>query len=399
MTPGAGAAEALAGPGAGRTVLLDGDPAAPQQARLGAALAQRGWRVLVLDAPRVALQIRTEFKGNCREVRAVPGWLGPLRRRQLPLLARQWGVDVVHLNFLRPAQLGWTRAGAPPYVATAWGSDLNDEVIKRSTAYVSAVTKILQEASAVTADSLPLLRKAEARMGASEAPRQLVLWSADLSQFDRAKVQASAERFRRELGIAAGQKVLLSPRQPQAHYHQERIVEGFARSQWAQRGVLVLKRHGKGGEDGYLKQVLDLALQLGVGDRVLLAPRVAYADLPGLYALADAAVSLPEADGVPSTFLELMALQVPIVASDLPAYERVLVQEERALLVAPGDIDGLAKALDRLLLDPELAPRMTAAARSWALGHADWSRAVDAWETLYLRAIASGSPAKFLAEP
>lgn len=382
--------EALSGPGSGRTILLDGDPAAPQQARLGAALAQRGWRVLVLDAPRVALQIRTELKGNCREVRAVPAWLGPLRQRQLPTLARLWGVDVVHLNFLRPAQLGWARPGAPPYVATAWGSDLNDEVIKRPQRYASAVTKILQEASAVTADSWPLLRKAEARMGTNPAPRQLVLWSADLAQFDRSLVQATAERFRRELRIAPTQKVLLSPRQPQAHYHQERIVEGFARSQWAQCGVLVLKRHGKGGEDGYLKQLLDLAQQLGVGDRVLLAPRVAYADLAGLYAMADAAVSMPEADGVPSTFLELMALQVPIIASDLPAYEGVLVQEERALLVPPRDVQALAAALDRLLAEPGLAQSQTAAARAWALEHADWGRSVDAWETLYLRAIAEG---------
>ncbi len=377
-----------------RTILLDGDPAAPQQARLGAALAARGWRVLVLDAPKVASQIRNEFNAPCVEVRALPGWTGPLRQRHLLQLAKRWSVDVVHLNFLRPAQLGWTQPGAPPYIATAWGSDLNAEVIRRSPSYVRDVTLILQGAAAVTADSWPLLRKAESRMAPSQAPRKLVFWSADLAQFDRSKAAADADRFRRELGIGAGQKVLLSPRQLQPHYHQERIVEAFARSQWSKQGVLVLKRHGKGGEDGYLASVIDLARRLGVADRVLLAPRVSYAELAGLYVMADAAVSLPEADGVPSTFLELMALEVPIIASDLPAYEGVLSAGETALLVPPADGAALTAAMDRLLAEPGLGARLTAAGRSWAMDSADWARAVDAWEELYHQAIGSCPPQK-----
>lgn len=374
-----------------RTILLDGDPAAPQQARLGAALAARGWRVLVLDAPKVVQQIRNEFKESCVELRAIPGLLGPLRARHLAYLAQRWSVDVVHLNFLRPAQLAWARPGMPPYIATAWGSDLNAEVIRRSPSYVRDVSLILQHAAAVTADSWPLLRKAEARMAPNQAPRKLVFWSADLMQFDRSKAVADAERFRRELGIAPGQKILLSPRQLQPHYHQERIVEAFARSQWSKQGVLVLKRHGKGGEDGYLAAVMDLARKLGVAERVLLAPRVSYAELAGLYVMADAAVSLPEADGVPSTFLELMALEVPIIASDLPAYEGVLAADETALVVPPADIAALAAALDRLLAEPGLGAKLTAAGRTWAMKYADWARAVDAWEALYLRAIATGS--------
>lgn len=379
-------------PGAGRTILLDGDPAAPQQARLGAALAQRGWRVLVLDAPKVIQQIRSEFKAECTGLRSVPALLGPLRTRHLASLARRWQVDVVHLNFLRPAQLAWAQPGMPPYVATAWGSDLNAEVIRRSPSYVRDVTKILQGAAAVTADSWPLLRKAEARMAPNPAPRKLVFWSADLRQFDRPAALQLAARFRAELGIAPGQKLLLSPRQLQPHYHQERIVEAFARSRWAHEGVLLLKRHGKGGEDSYLQGVLQLARKLGVAERVLLAPRVSYAELAGLYAMADAAVSLPEADGVPSTFLELMALQVPIIASDLPAYEGVLAAEETGLLVPPRDVAALARALDRLLAEPQLAPRLTQAAHTWAFAHADWSRAVEAWEELYVQAIGRGAP-------
>ncbi len=374
----------------GWTILLDGDPTAPQQARLGAALAERGHRVVVLDAPKVAQQIRTEFRSQCEELRGPPPWLPPLRTLWLRREVRRLGVDVVHLNFIRPKQRVWTAfPDGPPYIATAWGSDLNREVFKRSARYEAAVQAILQGASAITADSWPLLRLAQQRLGERKLPLELVFWSADMTAFDRALVQPLAERFRRELRIPDGAKVLLSPRQPKPHYHIERIVQAFAASKWAKQGVLLQKLHGREGEDSYMQGVLALAARLGVRDRVILAPRLAYDELAGLYALADAAISVPMADGVPSTFLELMALQVPIVAGDLPAYQGVLLHGERALLAPPDQSAGLAAALDRLLDEPGLAAELAANGKRWADAHASWSHAVDQWIGHYAAAIAA----------
>lgn len=367
------------------TVLLDGDPAAPQQARLGAALAARGMAVVVLDAPKVAAQIRDEFGQSCQEIRGLPRWTKGLRRIQVQAQARKLGVDVVHLNFLLPKQRLWADTpGGPPYIATVWGSDLNREVFVRTPEHEATLDHILRHASAVTSDAWPLLRKVEQRIGTAGPPRHLVLWSADLAAFDRAKHTATIDQLRTQMGIAPDQKVLLSPRQPQPHYHIERIVAGFAASQWAQQGVLVLKLHGKAGEQAYVEGLLRQASELGVRDQVLLAPRVPYDQLPALYALADAAVSLPEADGVPSTFLELMALRVPIVATDLPGYEGVL-DPDRAVLVKPGDAPDLVAGLNRVLVQP--AERATRA-HTWARQHADWDKAVDQWVGLYRGAVA-----------
>ena len=375
------------------TILLDGDPQAPQQARLGAALAARGMRVVVLDAPAVAKQIRGEFKQTCEELTSLPRWLGPVRGWLLQRAVRRLGVDVVHLNYLSPRQRVWADApDGPPYVATAWGSDLNREAFQFSDAHEAQLDVVLRHASAVTADSLPLLRKAKARMGQSPAPTELVYWSADLAEFEPTKARAQAAAFRQQLGIGADVRVLLSPRQPRPHYFVDRIIAAFAESAWATQGVLVLKSHGKVSEDKDMQQLLALAHKLGVGDRVLTAPRVAYDELAGIYAMADAAVSMPEADGVPSTFLELMALEVPIVATDLPGYEGVLVDQERALLVPPGDHAALVGALNRLWTEPELARHLTTHGRTWALAHADWRHGVDQWIALYDHALTHPRP-------
>lgn len=372
------------------TVLLDGDPAAPQQARLGAALTQRGHRVIVLDAPKIIRQMKEEFGATAESMSSLPRWLGPLRNRDLHKKAREARVDVVHINFILPHREVWTLPGAPACVVTAWGSDLNREVFARSSSHEASVHRMLQGAHAVTADSLPLLKKAAASMGANPAPREQVFWGVDLHTFDRRKVEAETAQMREQLGIGPTERVLLSPRQLATHYHIDRIVRGFALSEWPKDGVLVIKQHGKPHEAEYLSVVLGLAKHSGVKDRVRLAPRMPYEQLPALYAMAEAAVSLPEADGVPSTFLELMAVQVPVICWNLAAYGGVVKNGERGGLTVPkGDQGALIDAINRLHADPELGRRLGEAGEVWARQNADWTACVDKWLVLYQRAMAA----------
>jgi hypothetical protein len=57
----------------------------------------------------------------------------------------------------------------------------------------------------------------------------------------------------------------------------------------------------------------------------------------------------------PLKMFEYMASGVPIVSSDLPVLREVLHHEENALLVPPESVDGWASAIDRLLVDSDLA--------------------------------------------
>jgi glycosyltransferase involved in cell wall biosynthesis len=370
------------------TVLLDGDPVAPQQARLGAALARRGHRVLVLDAPEVARQIEREHGERCEERHIRRSGAGVLLRFRARRLVRRDAIDVVHLNYLAPRHEAWaTLADEVPYVATAWGSDLNDEVFKKPPEHARAVAHVLRGAAAISADSVPLLRRA-LRDATPGVPAEQVLWGVDLASLDPARARELATGVRVALGIEPGRRVLLSPRQTRADYNVDRIVRAFARSAWARGGAaLVVELHGRPADDEHRLALEALAQSLGVRELVRFAPRCADADLPAVYATADAAVSIPDADGVPSTYAELMALGVPIVANDLPAYEGVLAHDDRSLLVPRGDEDALVRALDRLLDEPGLAARLAARGQAWARDHADWERCVDRFVALYEAAI------------
>jgi glycosyltransferase involved in cell wall biosynthesis len=88
------------------------------------------------------------------------------------------------------------------------------------------------------------------------------------------------------------------------------------------------------------------------------------AALAALYAgaLAVVAPSWLEGFGLPP--VEAAALGTPSVVSDLPVFAETL--GDGALRVAPGDTDGLADALVRVLAERELAARLGAGAHSSA---------------------------------
>ena len=292
-------------------------------------------------------------------------------------------VDVVHLNYLCAGYRTWANVpGAPPYIATAWGSDLNDEVFRRPPEHTRSMKQILQSAAAITADSHQLLGRAQMLTG-DRVPRKLVLWGVDLDVFSRDRVREDAARWRGELGIDPAQSVVLSPRQTLAHYHPDEILRGFATSQWAKNGVLLFKCYDQQQDTAYVDELKTLVQSMGLDNRVRFVPPCAYERVPGLYSLADVAVSALSVDGFPSTFSELFALGVPLVATNLPGYASLLENERNALLFEPGDHYALTRAFDRLFGDASLRERLRQEGQAFAMEKANFQRTIDAFESLY----------------
>jgi glycosyltransferase involved in cell wall biosynthesis len=68
-------------------------------------------------------------------------------------------------------------------------------------------------------------------------------------------------------------------------------------------------------------------------------------------------------DILPNVLKEAMAVGVPVVTTRLEGIEELVTHEETGLLTKPGDIEGLAKCLQRLLKDAELRRRLADRAR------------------------------------
>src|ERR1700689_369804 len=72
-------------------------------------------------------------------------------------------------------------------------------------------------------------------------------------------------------------------------------------------------------------------------------------------------------EGLPLVAIESLAAQRPMVASAVDGTPEVVVNEKTGLTVSPGNAQELAKAILRLLRQPELGQRLALAGRRWVL--------------------------------
>ncbi len=86
-------------------------------------------------------------------------------------------------------------------------------------------------------------------------------------------------------------------------------------------------------------------------------------DLPEVLAASDVFVFPSLYEGLGGSVIEAMALALPVVASDLPALREVVVPGVSALLVPANNAASLARALETVLSDAELAGRLGARGR------------------------------------
>ncbi len=101
---------------------------------------------------------------------------------------------------------------------------------------------------------------------------------------------------------------------------------------------------------------------------------VEYADVPAVYRRADIFVSPTYAEGFSNTILEAMASRLAVVSCRSVGVVDCIRDGENGLLTEPGDRNGLAEALLRVLRDGALRRRLADAALTECRSVYSWSR-------------------------
>lgn len=142
---------------------------------------------------------------------------------------------------------------------------------------------------------------------------------------------------------------------------------------------------GKPLDETYVNELTKLCADLDIADRVHFLGDVQ--DIPAFHAELDVFV-LPtlarfRMEGCPVALLEAMACGLPCIATDIPGSRDVIQPDVSGLLVAPEDVDGLARLLADLHSTPERRAMLGAAARQRVLDCYTIEREVAAHEALY----------------
>lgn len=317
-------------------------------------LAQAGHDVDVLTPGGVDAFLKEGFRVLDAPRRASLGNASLFRK--LPDLAQGYDVIHLHLPFLFGADQ-IMRAPHPKLLVT-YHQDLEARgpIGAAFRAYAPRIRAQLRAADAIL---VPTLDYARASRHATDLARAIELPNGvDTSFYAPRREQADAPFFLFVGGL------------DRAHHFKgvDVLLRALSRAPDARAAIV--------GEGDLRPKYERLARELGVAERARFLGRVEPDALAKLYASCVAVVlpSTTRGEIFGLALVEGMACGRPGLASDLPGVRTVVDHEKNGLLVPPGDAEALARALTRVLADPDEADAWGKAARAKAVARYDWSR-------------------------
>jgi glycosyltransferase involved in cell wall biosynthesis len=196
----------------------------------------------------------------------------------------------------------------------------------------------------------------------------------DLAEYSRTHTLVEA---RQSLGIPAGRLVVGAVGRLSAEKGFDLLIRAVDRL--ARAGLdLDLLIAGEGDEEPRLRA---LASELGCGERVRLLGF--QANVKELYQAFDVFVLSSLREGLPNVLLEAMALEVPVLATRIAGVPRLIDDESNGLLIQPGSVDELTRALERLLRDGELRRRLAHVGRETIAARHSFAARMHRIQVLY----------------
>ncbi|WFP17754.1 glycosyltransferase family 4 protein [Citricoccus muralis] len=150
------------------------------------------------------------------------------------------------------------------------------------------------------------------------------------------------------------------------------------------------------GDGTDLPRLRELAAELGISDRLLTPGRVDRTKT-NLYHQALDVFVVPRRDTpvtrsvTPMKPVEASASSRPVLASNLPALEELVVDGETGMLVAPENPGEWAGAIEALLESPELAESLGSRGREWVLAERTWAANAEKYERIYKKLISENT--------
>jgi glycosyltransferase involved in cell wall biosynthesis len=268
-------------------------------------------------------------------------------------LVRSRHIDIVHAHDYKTDLLAYLLAKFEAVIPFATAHGWTGHLRREQALYYPADKRVLARFPRVAAVS-------------GEIRRTLIATGADARRIDVVLNGIDEERFRRDPGrreaaraqfhLASGEIALgaVGRLEPQKRF--DLLLDAFAALSKDQPALRLLIAG-----EGSLRSRLEEQIEgLGLGRACRL---VGQSDVIAFHHALDMFVQASDYEGTPNVVLEAMALETPIVATDVGGTGELMVDGLHGLLVRPGHARDLADALGRALADKDAATARSRAAR------------------------------------
>jgi N-acetyl-alpha-D-glucosaminyl L-malate synthase BshA len=290
-------------------------------------------------------------------------------------VSRKHHLDVLHVHYAVPHATAAILARCmlmpeeqPRVVTTLHGTDTT--LLGRDPGYGPAIHHALTQSDAVTTVSSFLKTESEHVLG-FKGPMEVIY-----NFFEPGKPARSRDETRRDLGIGDEVMILHSSNlRPVKRI--DHLLESLARVQPRDAFKLVILAGGS------FAPFEDEARRLGIFDRIIVRENVL--EIEEYLQAADMTLYTSESESFCLSILEAMFFGCPGVATHVGGIPEVVADGESGLLVPFGDIDALAQAVQKLVLDSGLRKKLGDAARVRAHEKFSAEAIIPQYEALYRR--------------
>jgi glycosyltransferase involved in cell wall biosynthesis len=149
------------------------------------------------------------------------------------------------------------------------------------------------------------------------------------------------------------------------------------------------------GDGHYRREWEDLARELGLNGAVTFAGFVSNEELGSLFRSCSIYVhpaiydSRGDTEGLGVVLVEALSNRKPVVASKVGGIVDVIKHGETGLLVPEKDPEAIAKAVLRLLDNPDYAQQLGEQGCAYATDYFNWDRIIDRYEDIYRKCVRS----------
>lgn len=296
---------------------------------------------------------------------------------QLPFrmakIIRRISPDIVHAHnctALLYGSLAARLAGVKKIVVTQHGSiaDESDKVKAALKIYSGLISKNIAVSKTVETYIKDIYEPAGAKT-------ELIINGIDENYYS--KRAAGKNNLKTGLGIKSDEFVIghvarLSPEKDQAT-----LIHAFAKALERSRAAKLIIVG-----DGPLRESLEmLSVELGIADKIIFTGF--QDDVRAFLNIFDIFVLSSTREGTSLTLLEAMAMELPVIATDVGGNTDIVINNETGLLVPSKDIDALSGAILCLLNDPALRNKMGRTGRARVDRNFSLRAMTEKYDTIY----------------